>query len=310
MDKTFQEKLLENKLLLHRDGAEILQVNVGRLCNLTCRHCHLNAGPGRTEVMDKDTMTEVIAFANRFQFKTADITGGSPELVPDIDYLLLELRPLVNDLILRTNLVLLLQEDYRHLLDLCKELKVVLTASFPSTNANQTDAQRGKGVWLDSVEMLHRLNAMGYGMPDSDLKLNLVSNPTGAFMPVDQCRAEKKFKQDLARKWGVHFTNLFTFANIPLGRFRSWLESSGNLAQYMEKLSSGFNPATVKGLMCRTLISVSWDGYLYDCDFNQAVDLPFSGQKIHLTKISKIPPGIPIEAGDHCYACTAGAGFT
>ncbi len=310
MAKTFQETLEEHELRLQRDKTSILQVNVGRLCNLACRHCHVDAGPGRREVMGRETMSDVIGFAEKFKVETADITGGAPELVPGIDFLLVKLRPLVGKLILRTNLVLLLQEQYAPLLELCKDMKVILTASFPSTNANQADSQRGKGVWQDSINMLQRLNAIGYGLPDSGLELNLVANPPGAFMPVEQCRAEKKFKADLARRWDIQFSNLYTFANIPLGRFRTWLESSGNFTSYMEKLISGFNPATINGLMCRSLISISWDGFLYDCDFNQAAGLPLGGKKIHISEIREIPDGIPIEVDSHCFACTAGAGFT
>jgi radical SAM/Cys-rich protein len=308
--KTFEATLKERNLHLQREKTSTLQVNVGRLCNLACRHCHVDAGPKRTEIMDKQTMVDVIDFAKRIRFETVDITGGAPELVPNLDYLLTNIRPLVDKLILRTNLVLLLHRRYSALLDLCKELKVVFTASFPSTNANQADSQRGKGVWQDSIEMLKRLNAAGYGLPGTGLELNLVVNPTGAFMPVDQCLAEKKFRKDLARRWDIRFTNLFTFANIPLGRFRSWLEDSGNLMQYMERLYSGFNPETIDGLMCRSLISISWDGYLYDCDFNQAADLPYTGKKIHITTATKLPDGVSVQVRDHCYACAAGAGFT
>ena len=306
----FQNTLAEHRLQLLRGDTDTLQINVGRLCNLSCRHCHVDAGPGRSEVMDRKTMSDVIDFAKRSTFQTADITGGAPELVPGLDFLLSGLRPLVNRLILRTNLVLLLQDRYTPLLELCKKLHVALTASFPSTNANQADSQRGRGVWQDSIEMLRRLNAIGYGLPDGRLELNLVANPTGAFMPVEQCRAEKKFKMDLARRWDIQFTNLFTFANVPLGRFRRWLEQSGNLTQYMDRLAAGFNPAAVNGLMCRSLISISWDGFLYDCDFNQAADLPYSGEKVHIAAVSHLPLGTQVVTEDHCYACTAGAGFT
>jgi radical SAM/Cys-rich protein len=306
----FQKTLLEHRLQLQRGDTATLQINVGRVCNLACRHCHVNAGPNRREVMERKTMSEVIDFAKRSAFQAADITGGAPELVPGLDFLLQGLRPLVNKLILRSNLVLLLQERYAPFLELCKELQVVITASFPSTNAHQADSQRGSGVFQDSIEMLKRLNAIGYGLPDGHLELNLVANPTGAFMPVEQCQAAKKFKTDLARRWDIQFTNLFTFANIPLGRFRQWLEQTGNLVQYMDRLAAGFNPGTVNGLMCRSLISVSWDGYLYDCDFNQAADLPYTGDKVHIASVSHLPRGTPIITEDHCYACTAGAGFT
>ncbi|MDR3630595.1 MAG: arsenosugar biosynthesis radical SAM protein ArsS [Desulfocapsaceae bacterium] len=310
MVKPFAKTLAEHQLHLQRGTTTTLQINVGRRCNLACRHCHVDAGAGRTEVMDRKTMNDIIHFAKQNDFQTADITGGAPELVPGIDFLLRELRPLVARLILRTNLVLLLQEEYAPLLELCKALEVEITASFPSTNAGQTDSQRGKGVWQDSIAMLKRLNAMGYGMPESPLVLNLVANPSGAFMPVAQCQAEKKIKTDLARRWNITFTHLFTFANVPLGRFRRWLESSGNFTQYMDRLAGGFNPSTIDGLMCRTLISVSWDGFLYDCDFNQAADLPSTGDKVHISAISSLSAGTSIITDDHCYACTAGSGFT
>jgi radical SAM/Cys-rich protein len=306
----FQQNLSEHQLLLQRGNTSVLQINVGRLCNLSCRHCHVDAGPGRPEIMSRKTMSDVVDFAGRFRFQVADITGGAPELVPGLDNLLQELRPFVDKLILRTNLVLLLQEKYAPLLNLCKELQVAITASFPSINANQADSQRGQGVWRNSIEMLERLNAIGYGLPDGRLELNLVANPTGAFMPVEQCQAEKKFRTDLARKWGIQFTNLFTFANVPLGRFHRWLEETGNLTRYMDRLAAAFNPATVDGLMCRSLISISWDGTLYDCDFNQAADLPYSGVRIHISSVTSLPQGTPIVTDDHCYACTAGAGFT
>jgi radical SAM/Cys-rich protein len=306
----FQKILSEHQLQLVRGDTTTLQINVGRLCNLACRHCHVDAGPGRPEVMDSKTMSSVIDFAGRYRFQVADITGGAPELMPGLDSLLRGLRPLVDKLILRTNLILLLQERYAPLLALCRELQVTITASFPSTNANQADSQRGKGVWKDSITMLKRLNAMGYGLPGSLLELNLVANPAGAFMPVEQCRAEKKFRTDLARRWGIQFTNVFTFANVPLGRFARWLEETGNLDPYMDRLAAGFNPATVGGLMCRSLISISWDGTLYDCDFNLAADLPYTGERVHITTVTDLPTGTPIATADHCFACTAGAGFT
>ena len=189
-------------------------------------------------------------------------------------------------------------------------LNVALVASFPSVNQGQADAQRGDGVWEQSLTMLNRLNSLGYGKPDSDLELYLVSNPAGAFLPVKQCTAEKKIKADLARKWGVEFTGLFTFANVPIGRFRRWLESSGNLDSYMNKLADGFNPATLEGLMCRSLISVDWRGYLYDCDFNLAAGLPYSGNPIHITQALRPAEDSPIMTDDYCFACTVGAGFT
>lgn len=307
--EAFQDKLASNNLLLTRSTTTTLQINVGRLCNLACKHCHVDAGPDRTEVMDRKTMDSVIDFARKNTFPVIDITGGAPELVPDIAYLLEKLTPLSQTLMMRSNLVALLEEQ-PELLNLCRELKVALIVSFPSTNRGQADAQRGKGIWEKSITMLKKLNELGYGKADTGLELNLVSNPAGAFMPVDQCAAEKKFKTDLAKKWGIEFTALFTFANIPLGRFGKWLEKSGNYESYLEKLYGNFNPATIEGLMCRNLINISWDGHLYDCDFNMAAGLPYSGKPVHISEIDSLTEGTPIMTDDYCYACTAGAGFT
>jgi len=307
---SFQKILAGNELQLLRGKTTTLQINVGRLCNLACKHCHVDAGPGRKEVMSRKTMDAVICYARRHHFSAIDITGGAPELVPDIQHLLAELSPLAPTMMLRTNLVALLDETRQDILDLCIRLKVALVASFPSVNRSQADAQRGDGFWEQSIAMLQHLNSLGYGRAGSGLELHLVSNPAGAFMPADQCSAEKKFKEDLGRKWGIEFTNLFTFANVPLGRIKWWLEQSGNLENYQEKLSGSFNPGTLEGLMCRSLISVSWDGYLYDCDFNLAAGLPYSGKPVHVSVADMPEEGCPIMTDDYCFACTAGSGFT
>jgi radical SAM/Cys-rich protein len=306
----FGQELAHHNLRLTRGRTSTLQVNVGRRCNLACRHCHVEAGPGRREVMNLETMEEVISFARRNSFAVIDITGGAPELVPDIDHLLRQLAPLAGKTMMRTNLVALLDESRSELLELCRSCTITLVASFPSTNRGQADAQRGQGFWEQSIAMLKRLNRLGYGRPGSDLELYLVSNPAGAFLPVDQCTAERKFKADLARKWGIEVTGLFTFANIPLGRFKAWLEQSGNYDAYMAKLMTGFNPATVDGLMCRSLINISWDGYLYDCDFNMAAGFPYTGRPRHVSEVDGPREGEPIMTDDYCFACTAGAGFT
>ena len=307
----FQQTLDRHGLTLCRDRVQTLQINVGRLCDLACKHCHVEAGPGRTEVMDRATMDAVIAFAERHRFEVIDITGGAPEMVPDIEYLLQGLSPLTGKLMLRTNLTALGTTKDNRLLDLMIELKVALVASFPSTSPSQADSQRGKGVADRSVTMLQQLNELGYGQPGSGLELNLVSNPTGAFLPADQIAAEQKFKSDAQRKWGIVFNSLFTFANMPLGRFRNWLEKSGNFDGYMETLEQGFNPCTVNGLMCRSLLSVDWDGMLYDCDLNLAAGIPVGGQPLHVSECMEPPPeGTVIATGEHCFACTAGSGFT
>lgn len=309
--KLFQQTLDRHGLTLCRDRVQTLQINVGLLCDLACKHCHLDAGPKRTEVMARATMDTVIAFADKHHFELIDITGGAPELIPDIDYLLRGLAPLAGKLMLRTNLTALDNPEKDFLLDLFVELKVALVASFPSTSPSQADSQRGKGVADRSVVMLQRLNELGYGQRESGLELNLVANPTGAFLPADQCAAEQKFKSDALRKWGIVFNALFTFANMPLGRFRSWLEKSGNFEGYMETLEKGFNPCTVDGLMCRSLLSVDWNGMLYDCDLNLAAGIPLGGKSLHLSELMEPPPqGVVIATGDHCFACTAGSGFT
>lgn len=306
----FQQTLAAHALHLTRGPATTLQINVGRLCNLACRHCHLDAGPGRREVMSPATMDEVVSLARRHPFRVIDITGGAPELVPGIAPFLARLAPLAPRIMLRTNLLLLLADENRDLLTVCREQKIVLVASFPSTNKGQTEAQRGRGVWDSSILALRELNGLGYGKAGTGLELYLVSNPAGAFLPVDQCTAERKFRADLARKWGLAISGLFTFANVPLGRFRTWLQDSGNYDAYMAKLVEGFNPATIDGLMCRNMISVSWDGFLYDCDFNLAAGLPYSGEPVHVSTLADLPEGLPVMTDDYCFACTAGSGFT
>lgn len=306
----FQQTLAAHQLHLTRGRAATLQINVGRLCNLACRHCHVEAGPGRSEVMSPATMDEVVSLARRHPFSIIDITGGAPELVPGIASFLARLVPLAPRIMVRTNLLLLPADENRDLLALCRELKIVLVASFPSTNKGQTEAQRGKGVWNKSIQALRTLNGLGYGKTGTGLELYLVSNPAGAFLPVGQCTAERKFRADLARKWGIDITGLFTFANVPLGRFRTWLQDSGNYEAYMGKLVDGFNPTTIAGLMCRSMISVSWDGYLYDCDFNLAAGLPYSGEPVHVSSAPNIREGISVMTDDYCFACTVGSGFT
>lgn len=306
----FAEVLARHGLKLVRTKTRTLQINVGYLCDLSCRHCHLEAGPHRTEVMAMATMDDIINYASRFAFDTIDVTGGAPELNPHITSLIQRLAGLTNRLIVRTNLVALQSNRHPDLMEFYKKAGVILVASLPSTNASQADSQRGKGVWAKSMEAIKKLNTLGYGIAKSPLELDLVVNPAGAFLPGEQRQLEKKFKRDLLRQ-GVYFTNLFSFANVPLGRFGKWLKISGNFDTYRANLSGRFNPDAVEKLMCRSLISVSWDGYLYDCDFNLAAGLHHSGQKTHISALNTLPnEGVIIPTGEHCYACTAGAGFT
>lgn len=307
----FAATLEKHGLSLVHGEIHTLQVNTGLLCNLRCRHCHLEAGPERREVMSRETMEEVIAFAKRFPFRVIDITGGAPEMVPDLPFLVEGLAPHAPRLLLRSNLTAMAAQSSECLLALCIAKRVVLIASLPSTNLSQADAQRGAGVAEAAIAMLGRLNAARYGVEGSGLELDIVSNPVGAFLPVPQAHAEKKFRQDMRRKWGITFNRLYTFGNVPLGRFRNWLRESGNHDRYVQALVDGFNPCTVEGLMCRTQLSVSWDGHLYDCDFNLAAGRPLSGRKTHVSDLLQLPQaGSPIASGDYCYACTAGSGFT
>ena len=307
----FFRTLVRHGLQLTRGDTQILQVNVGLLCNQTCGHCHLNAGPGKIEVMTRQTADQIADWAGRVPFETIDITGGAPEMNPDIVYFVETFAALAPKLIFRSNLSALNSGGREHLMDLLKGLKVTIVASFASINASQADAQRGDGVFRASIAALKTLNALGYGQPGTGLELNLVSNPTGAFMAADQTQTEKRFRQMLERKWGITFNHLFSFSNAPLGRFRRWLERSGNLSAYLKKLADGFNPCALDGVMCRTLVSVSWDGYLYDCDFNLARGLPLGRNRVHVTDMTGRPArGNPIATADHCYTCTAGTGFT
>jgi len=307
----FQLTLSRHGLKLKRKKTHTLQINVGLLCNQACQHCHLNAGPGKKENMNADTLNEVAAYATRGEFEIIDITGGAPELNPIIEKIVERLSPLAPRTILRSNLSALNDGKRDNLISLLKANKVGIAASFPSLNLAQTEAQRGEGIFKVSVDAIRRLNKLGYGQENTGLELILVSNPTGAFLPPSQAQMEKRFKEVLGKKWGIVFNGLYNFANVPLGRFREWLVRTENLERYMEKLSSSFNPCAVEGVMCRTLVSVSWDGYLFDCDFNLARGMHMGYRKTHVSEMPGPPePGNPIATADHCYTCTAGSGFT
>ncbi len=307
----FKSMLAQHDLKLVRQTTATLQINLGFLCNQTCRHCHLNAGPARKkENMDGQTLKAVIAYARRCRFETIDITGGAPELNPLLPDLIQQISPWTPRIMLRSNLSAL-KENMNRLMDVLTSHRVVIVASFPSLNLSQTDAQRGEGIFDESIAMLKSLNAQGYGRDGAGLELNLVSNPTGAFMPPNQEQIEKRYHQILEQKWGLAFNRLFNFANVPLGRFKRWLITTGNYDAYLQKLVAAFNACAVEGLMCRSQVSVSWDGYLYDCDFNLARDLYMCGRKIHVSEMPGPPEqGSPIMTAEHCYTCAAGSGFT
>jgi radical SAM/Cys-rich protein len=306
----FALALSKNSLNLTRGQTRTLQINVGLFCNQTCKHCHLEAGPHRKEMMTSETVDEVVAFAQRGHFETIDITGGAPELNPNLVLLINKLSPLGPRIILRSNLTALTDGKRDLLIGLCKVHRVVILASLPSLNEGETESQRGEGVFQWCINALKKLNSIGYGQDGSGLEIDLVTNPTGAFLPSPQGQAEKRFHLDLQKKWGIVFNHLYTFTNVPLGRFRHWLFHSGSFASYTQKLAASFNPRAFEGLMCRSLISVSWDGYLHDCDFNLAKGLFMDGRKRHISEMDgPPPPGTSIAVSDHCYACTAGPGF-
>jgi radical SAM/Cys-rich protein len=303
--------LKEYQLKLLRDRTATCQVNLGFLCNQVCKHCHLVAGPDRTEIMDLETIREVVAFQDRCRFEVVDITGGAPEMNPHLVFLIEKVTPMTQKLILRSNLSEVFDNQDPELLAALIKNRVTIVSSLPSLNNIQTDSQRGKGVFEKTIDTLIMLNKKGYGKKDTGLELDLVSNPSGVFMPSSQDLTEKRYRDILLKKYGIVFNNLFTFANMPLGRFETWLKTSKNYTGYMEKLCTAFNPCTVEGLMCKSLISVSWDGTLFDCDFNLAANLYMGNRKTHISQIKEpIFKGQEITVGNHCYACTAGSGFT
>lgn len=307
----FSETLQSHGIVMDRRAATICQINLGLLCNQACKHCHLSAGPDRREIMTLGTMKQVIAFLERSGLSILDITGGAPELNPHLNDLIRMAGNKGISLMLRCNLSALYEGDNQELKDLLVRYRVNVIASLPALNTGQTDAQRGKGIFSTSLRALKMLNDIGYGDPNSGLVLDLVSNPSGAFMPSPQKAAEKRFRSVLSDKWDIRFNHLFTFANMPLGRFRQWLERSGNYEAYLKMLYDRFNPGAVDGLMCRSMISVSWDGFLYDCDFNQAAGLHMGGTPVHIKDATiDDTTGLPVAVGNHCYACTAGSGFT
>jgi radical SAM/Cys-rich protein len=305
----FDACLVRHGAKLHRARTTNLQVNVGLRCNQACRHCHQEAGPARREAMGPETMEAVAAYAERAGFATIDITGGAPELVAGIGPFVERLAATAPRLLFRSNLTALAGRE--ELVEVLAASGAAVVASFPSLSRSQADSQRGAGSWKASLRALERLNTAGYGREGTGLELDLVSNPAGAFLPPPQGPAEERFRLELERRWGVRFNHLYAFANVPLGRFRRWLEASGNLDPYLRRLAGAFNPCAVDGVMCRTLVSVGWDGFLHDCDFNLAAGLPLGGRRTHVSELAGPPAaGSAVATGEHCYACTAGSGFT
>jgi len=306
----FDEKLAAHGMELRAAAVDTLQVNVGKLCNQTCKHCHVDAGPKRKEIMTRETVEQVIHAVRKFAIPTVDITGGAPELNPSFRYLIRESRKLGSNVIVRHNLTVMFEPGQEDLPQFFRKHAIDVVSSLPYFLEQQTDAQRGRGVFEKSIEALRRLNAVGYGVEDSNLVLNLVYNPVGAFLPPPQASIEADFKRELMNRYDIVFNHLYTITNMPINRFLDYLRRSGNEERYLRKLVEAFNPATVDGLMCRNLVSVDWTGRLYDCDFNQmlevgvAPELPQTIADFDPERFSRRR----IMTGSHCFGCTAGAG--
>jgi radical SAM/Cys-rich protein len=307
---SFAEILTAHDLELRARSVETLQVNVGKLCNQACKHCHVDASPTRTEIMTRETVELVIDAIRRFRFETIDITGGAPELNPSFRYMVAEARVLGSHVIVRHNLTVMFEPGQSDLGNFFREHEVEVVSSLPYFLEERTDAQRGRGVFQKSIKALRRLNAAGYGIEGSDLTLNLVYNPVGAFLPPPQASIEADFKRELQTRYGVTFNHLYTITNMPIKRFLDYLRRSGNEERYLRKLVEAFNPHAVEGLMCRSLVSVDWTGRLYDCDFNQMLELGVDPE-LPQSLVDFDPEKFAsrrVMTGAHCFGCTAGAG--
>ncbi len=296
--------------VLRPTAVEVFQVNVGKMCNQVCKHCHVDAGPDRKEIMTRETMQQCIDAIRDTDIMTVDLTGGAPEMNPDFRWFVEQLTSIGKHVMVRCNLTIIVaHKKYNDLPEFYKKHGVEVVSSLPYFAARRTDAQRGEGVFEQSIRALKMLNDVGYGKAGSDLKLNLVYNPSGAFLPGDQEELQHEFKCKLMEGWGIEFHELFAITNLPVSRFLEYLVASGNYDDYMVELANAFNPAAALGVMCRNTISVGWDGYLYDCDFNQMLELKVAAKGQHITEFD-VPEltARPIIINQHCYGCTAGAG--
>ena len=309
---TFKNKISEtNQFPLKAKTLEILQINVGYICNQVCEHCHVDAGPDRKEIMTKETMQQILDVIKTTGAHTLDLTGGAPEMNPNFRWFVEEASKIgVQDFIVRSNLTIIrANKKYYDLPDFFKKHNIHVVSSMPHWTRGKTDKQRGEGVFDMSIKALQELNAVGYGMPNSDLKLDLVYNPSGAFLPGDQMAMEKDFKKALLEDFEIQFHNLFAITNLPISRFLDYLIASENYEDYMYNLVEAYNPMAVENVMCTNTLSVSWDGYLFDCDFNQMLELPVNSKAKHISEYkTELLEGRNIVISQHCYGCTAGAG--
>ncbi len=295
--------------VLRRDRIEVLQINVGKLCNQTCLHCHVNAGPGRKEIMTRETIDRIVDWLAHTDIPKVDITGGAPEIIPDFRYLVERVKRQRRHIMDRCNLTIFFETGHEYLPFFLAQHGIEVIASLPCYSAKNVDGQRGNGVFEKSIRALRWLNELGYGR-EPHLPLHLVYNPVGAYLPGPQAELEADYHRELREQFGIVFNRLYTIANMPIARFASWLQRNGQLEMYMRLLIDNFNPATVEGLMCRRTLSVGWRGEVYDCDFNQMLDMQWqNGKPLFLWDIDPATvDNRPILTGDHCFGCTAGAG--
>ncbi len=309
--KNFDDSLQESKLFpLTATGIEVLQINFGKLCNQACKHCHVEAGPTRTETIDRDVLESCLDILRTSDIPTIDITGGAPEMNSHFEWFVKKAKDLNRNVMVRCNLTILLEPEYGHLAQFYTDQRVEVIASLPYFSERFVDSQRGKGTFSKSIKALQLLNQFGFGNEQTGLVLNLVYNPAGAFLPPSQSGIEADFKRELFHRYGIQFNHLYTIANMPIGRFLDLLVRASNYESYMQRLISAYNPEASAGVMCRYTLSVGWDGSLYDCDFNQMLELNCNhGAPDHINHFNfdKLKTR-QIVTGLHCYGCTAGAG--
>ncbi len=310
LDK-FEEKLEDIGLYpLRPTGIEIFQINVGYMCNMTCKHCHVDAGPDRKEIMTRETLQYCLEALNNSDIQTVDLTGGAPEMNPHFRWFVDEVSKLGKHIIVRSNLTILDTRKFEDLPQFMADRGVEITCSLPFYSKRRTDIQRGDGTYDKSMKVLKLLNEIGYGKEETGLLLNLVYNPVGAFLPPNQEELRDQYKERLWNEHGIVFNDLYTITNLPISRYLNFLVESGNLEEYMEKLVTSFNPSAAMGVMCRNTISIGWDGSLYDCDFNQMLQMKTNhGAPRHIKEwdLEKLNSR-EIVLNQHCYGCTAGAG--
>ena len=293
---------------IFRDKLHTIQINLGYKCNQSCLHCHVNAGPKRKEMMDIVTINQILYFIKKLNIKNIDLTGGAPELNDNFKYLVTKAKELNCHIIDRCNLTVMLEPNKEYLFEFFKENNIEVVASLPCYQEDNVNKQRGKGVFRKSIKVIQKLNLLGYGT-NNDLKLNLVYNPQGPFLPPQQEALEKKYKLILKNDYDIIFNKLYTITNMPIARFGSTLVSENKFNSYMDLLKDNFNKDALKNLMCKTLISVDYKGYVYDCDFNQMLNINMNGiKKTHITDLQKNIILKDINTADHCYGCTAGSG--